>query len=344
MEELLFLGPREVRWADANPPQLDSDLAALVRPLVVSTCDMDAVALSGLIRFRARTPLGHETVAEVVDVGDSVERVRPGDRVIVPWQISCGDCQRCRHGQDAYCLAVPPGSCYGWGPHAGRWRGFLADQVLVPYADHMLVPLPEGVDPRVASGLSDNVVDAWRAVGPPLEETGGSDVLVVGSDHDDGGSIGVYAAGLACSLGAARAVLVSRSAGLCGHAESLGAESLLVDGDYPDLGASFDITVDASASPEGLAFAIRSTGKSGICTSTSAAVYRGADVPLPVHHMYLNAVTFRTGWVHTRPLMARPLELIASGRLDPAPIARNIPWHEAEAALAEPFTKLVLAR
>ena len=54
------------------------------------------------------------------------------------------------------------GSC-SWGPTAREWGGFLADTIAVPWADHMLCPPPPGIDLIAASGVSDNVTDAWRA-------------------------------------------------------------------------------------------------------------------------------------------------------------------------------------
>jgi threonine dehydrogenase-like Zn-dependent dehydrogenase len=340
MRQLLFTGPRSVVWEDVPEPGLDSDLAAVVEPVAVSTCDMDAVALSGMVRFRPGTPVGHEGVGRVIDVGDDVVGVSPGDVVIIPWQISCGACDRCKRGQDTFCRAVPPGSCYGWGPHVARWGGFLADRILVPFADHMLVPVPAALDPVRACGLSDNLVDAWRAVGPPLAETGGGRVLVVGGVLSDGGSIGLYAAAFAHHLGAGDVVFVSQDAGLRAHAERLAVRAVDAADGYPDLGM-FDVTVDASGLGEGLVFALRSTGPCGICTCTAGAVHRNLPVPLPVYEMYMNVVTFRTGWAHTRSLIDRPLRLVADGLFDPTAIARTHAFDDAQAAFAEPFTKLI---
>ena len=62
-------------------------------------------------------------------------------------------------------------STYGFGPAVARWGGFLSDLVCVPYAEHMLVPLPAGVAPAAVASASDNIADAWRAVAPPLRAT-----------------------------------------------------------------------------------------------------------------------------------------------------------------------------
>lgn len=266
--------------------------------------------------------------------------------MIIPWQISCGVCQRCRRGQDTHCSSVESGSCYGWGPHVNRWRGFMADVVEIPYADHMLVPLADELDPLVASGLGDNIVDAWRSVSPPLAETGGGRVLVVGGVLADGGSIGLYAAAFAVSLGADDVVFVSPDPGLRGKAEAYGAravDAVHVDGALDDLG-SFDVTVDTSGSADGLALALRSCGPSAVCTCTAGAVHRGSPPPLPVYEMYMNTVTFKTGWVHTRALVDEPLDAMVAGAFDPTMIADVHSFDDAEAAFAEPFTKLIFQR
>ena len=94
---------------------------------------------------------------------------RPGDRVVVPFQISCGECARCRRGQTGDCESVPRLSMYGFGAFGGNWGGASSDVVRVPYADAMLVPLPDGLEPATVASASDNIPDAWRTVAPPLE-------------------------------------------------------------------------------------------------------------------------------------------------------------------------------
>lgn len=343
MRQLVYTGARSVEWREAPDPAITSETGALVRPIVVSTCDMDAIALSGLIRFRAGTPLGHEGVGRVVDVGSAVTTVVPGDLVIIPWQISCGQCGRCRRGHDAYCEAVPDGSCYGWGRHVERWGGFFADLIEVPYADHMLVALPPGMEPAHASGLSDNLVDAWRAVVPPLQENPGGRVLIVGGVVRDGGSIGLYAAAFAVDAGAREVVFVSHEPHLRDQAERLGATSVVAQPDYPDCGY-FDVTVDTSGSAEGLAFALGSGGPYSTCTCTAGAVHRGAPPHLPVYEMYMNNVSLRTGWVSTRAVMDHAMERVSHRAFDPTVIASTHSFEDAVEALAEPFTKLIFER
>jgi alcohol dehydrogenase len=152
--------------------------------------------------FQFPMHLGHECVAEVVEGPD---RFAPGDRVVVPFQISCGTCERCRRGLTGNCESVPPLSMYGFGALGGEWGGMLSDLALVPYAEAMLVPLPEGVDPAVVPSAADNITDGWRAVAPPLAELPGADVLVAGGAAR---SVSLYAVDAALALGAASVTYV----------------------------------------------------------------------------------------------------------------------------------------
>jgi alcohol dehydrogenase len=289
-------------------------------------------------------PLGHESIAEVVEVGDAVTVVAPGDTVIVPFQISCGTCESCVAGHTGNCTTVPRGSAYGMKPLGGDWGGALSDLVRVPFADAMLVPLPEGVDPVGVASVADNVPDGFRTVAAPLAAAPAAEVLVVGGWAR---SIGLYAAACAIALGAARVVYADSDEGRLERAAALGAEALPVsegeDGspDWPRKLGRFPITVDASGDHAGLHAAIRSTSPNGTCTSV--AIYFEALTPLPLLEMYTRGCTLHTGRVHARSLIPEVLELVKAGRLDPALVTSAVVgFDDAAEALADPPTKLVL--
>ena len=145
-----------------------------MRPIAVATCDLDGAMIAGETPFPAPIALGHEGVAEVVEVGDGVRSISPGTLVSVPFQVSCGECEACRRGRTGNCRSVKGTAMYGFGAVGGDWGGFLSDLVRVPWADHMLVPLPQGLDPAAVASASDNIPDAWRTVGPPLEREPGA--------------------------------------------------------------------------------------------------------------------------------------------------------------------------
>ncbi|MEV6320251.1 alcohol dehydrogenase catalytic domain-containing protein [Nocardia sp. NPDC051787] len=284
-------------------------------------------------------PFGHEGVAEVVAAGPEVRSVTVGDLVVVPFQISCGNCRACARGRTGNCGSHPPLSTFGLGPLGGLdWGGLWADLALVPHADAMLVPLPSGVDPAAVASASDNIPDAYRSVGPQLAADPGAEVLVIGGPAAP--SIGLYAAGLAAALGSARVVYLDDSAERLEIAKSLGADS--IEGPQDARVGRFPIIVEAAGGPKALRAAIDATAYDGWCTSVSVQLQ---DVALPILDMYTRCCTFHTGRAHVRPVIPAVLELVAAGRFDPALVTTaTAAWDEAVDALLETPMKLVAVR
>jgi alcohol dehydrogenase len=331
-----------VELQDVEPPRLRSPGEAIVRPLAVATCDLDKALVRGASPWEGPFPLGHEGVAEVVEVGEAVSAVRPGDRVSLPYQISCGNCDRCRAGLTSHCEghggSVPGSQYYGFSPTGLEWGGFLSDAVRVPFADHMLLPLPPNVSSEAVASLSDNIVDGWRAVADPLAGNPGAPVLVVGGS----GAIGLYAVASAVALGADSVTYVDRRAHRLEKAEQLGAEIVSVEESWPRSLGDFPITVDASGSQSGLLLALRSTDSGGICTSTA---WYFTPMELPLFELTLKSITFKTGLIQAQVGMPRALELIASGKLDAGLVTdRVLPWEDAVEAMPELREKLVFSR
>jgi alcohol dehydrogenase len=341
MSRLVLDGPAAVRWEEVDEPVLGESGQAIVAPIAVATCDIDVAVLRGRYPLPGPYPFGHEAVAEVVAVSDDVSTVTPGDRVVVPFQISCGTCAPCRRGRTGNCARHPRMSTFGLGAMGGlEWGGLLADRALVPHADAMLVPLPAGLDPAVVASASDNIPDAWRAVGPPLSADPGADVLVVGGMNGPH-SIGLYATLLAVALGAGRVAYLDHDPARLRIAGQAGAE--VIDAEPPPRKAgAFPITVDASGTEDGLRCALNSTAPDGTCTSTSVFL---DDPSLPMLQMYSRCCTLHTGRAHARPAIPEVLALAAAGRFDPSAVTTTLAdWDDAVAALREPTTKVVLTR
>jgi alcohol dehydrogenase len=222
----------------------------------------------------------------------------------------------------------------------GTWGGALSDLVRVPFADQMLVPVPDGIAPATVASASDSLPDAWRAVGPALQEHPGAEVLVVGGAGN--GSIGLYAVAIAYALGASRVDYLDQDPERLGLAQQLGAT---VHARKPPrrLG-SYRIAVDASGDVAGLSCALKSTAPGGICTST--AVYFAQETPIPLFAMYsASAITFKTGRIQARPIIPIILRLVHEGRLHPELVTTaQASWSEAIEALRSPVTKLVISR
>jgi alcohol dehydrogenase len=336
MEQLTWVGAGRLAWQDVAAPQLLGDAEALVRPITVATCDLDTLVLSGAAPLPPPFAIGHEAIAEVIECGPGVSGPSVGDRVIVPFQVSCGGCERCRRGQTGSCTTVGAGAAYGMAPIGrGEWGGMLSDVVRVPYADAMLVPLPAGVDPVHAASVADNVPDGWRAVAPALSALPGAPVLVVGG----GGAVALYAAAVAVALGSGQVDYVDTDPRRLAIAESVGARPIDHAADGTRAGR-YPVTVDHSGTVEGLHTAIRSTDVGGTCTST--AIYFAGELPIPLLDMYVRGITFHTSRVNARTVIPRVLELVVEGRLRPELVTDAVvDWADAATALDGLDAKLV---
>ncbi len=323
--QALQAGPGgRLRWRRVPAPASPGPEGAVVRPLALATCDLDRPIMLGASPFPLPLQLGHECVAEVVAVGDGVRGFVPGDRVVVPFQINCGRCTACREGRTGNCLGVPPLSMYGMGLIAGCWGGAFAELVAVPFADAMLMRLPDGVEPAAAASVADNVADAYRHLGPHLpqllERDAGAQVLIIGAlarRSPFTPSVPLYAGLIARALGARNVALADARQYVRAHAERLGLEPLAPSELRPRPAAPLVIDVSVN----GLGLALAKTAPDGICTS-SGSLHRSARIP--ALHMYARNVTLHFGRTHARGVMPAVLELIGSGALRPELVTSDV--------------------
>jgi alcohol dehydrogenase len=327
-----------LRWREVAAPPPPGPLEAIVRPIAASTCDMDCPVMLGATPIALPLHLGHECVAEVLSVGGQVATVRPSDRVIVPFQINCGRCAPCRAGRTGNCTSVPPLSMYGFGVATGHWGGAFSEQLAVPYADAMLVPLPDGIDPAAAASVADNICDAYRHIGPHLPAVLADDpdaeILVLGAVSRRSlftPSCTLYTGLIARALGARHVYLADSRAGVRAHAERLGMNAL-----HPNElrgRAPFPLVADVSASSLGRALSC--TAPDGICSS-SGGLHRSARIPFV--QMYVRNVTLHLGRTHVRALMPEVLDLMVRGALRPEAVTTTVaPLEDAPAVLREHF-------
>lgn len=339
MQALICSARHRVELRELATPAIESPTQALVRPLAVARCDLDLALIHGGVPAPDPFGLGHECVAEVIDVGDAVTTVAIGDRVIVPFQLSCGTCARCRRDQTGSCKAFPRLAAYGLAPLSGvDYGGAVADVLRVPFADAMLVALPAGLDPIAAAALGDNAIDGFRTVDRALAAEPSAGVLVAGGGAI---SVGLYAVAAARALGAREIVYVDPDPERAALAERLGATAVCAK-PAPGLRAGrFPITVDATSRPDGLRFTIDSTDDGGTCTSVG--VYF-SDVTMPLQAMYTRGIAFLTSRIDARRDLPAAAALAGKG-FDLAAVATTVlDWSQAAEAWGEPATKLVVHR
>ena len=335
MRQLTFIKPHIFEWHDVAAPRLNADTDAIVRPLTVARCDLDLYIAAGKAPFPGPFAFGHEAIGVVTEAGDKAGVV-PGDRVIVPFQMSCGRCDSCKRGYTSTCAAYPPRAAYGLKPSSGtEFGGAIAEAMYVPFADHMLVKLPNGLDPLAVASISDNLPDGWRAVAPYLAERPGANVLVLGGLAQ---SVGLYAAGAAASLGADTLYLDDDPARRA-LAIKMGAraEALMLKERKP---LKFEIVVEANGDPEALRFAVHSTVPNGMLTSV--AMYFDELVGLPLRNMYARGITFHTSRVDARAQLPHVLAHCAKRHFHPEAVTtRVVPFSNAIEGALDPTPKVV---
>ena len=313
-------------WREVPVPPPPGPLAAMVHPIAIATCDLDRSLGLGATPFALPLHFGHECVAEVLSVGEQVTSVRPGQRVVVPFQISCGKCPACRQGRTGNCASVPPISMYGFGVGGGHWGGALSDQLLVPYADAMLVSLPDGVEPAAAASVADNVSDGYRHIAPYahdlLERDADADVLImagIGRRPVLSASVPLYAGLIARALGVLHVHLVDSRGGVREHAAQLGLHPLKPSelSRHPPA----PLVVDATGSAAGLRSGLRHTARDGVCSS-AGGLHRSARIPTGM--LYGRNVTYHVSRTHVRTLIPQVLELMSSGQLHPDRVTTHL--------------------
>ena len=338
MRALVFDAPGLLSWHDVDEPAAPQP-CAVVRPLAVARCDLDApMAAFGL--FPGPYPVGHELVAEVVEVGPDVD-LTSGTRVSVPFQVSCGTCATCRAGRTSACTSfrAPAGAAFGFGARGGGHGGAVADLLAVPHADHLLLPAPAALSDVALATLPDNAVDGYRSVGPQLAERPGADVLVLAGAAP---SVGLYAVSFALALGAASVRYVDADPDRCAAAERLGAAVTRLDEGWPRRFDRAEVVVDATADAAGLACAVRSTEDLGLLTVVGIVF---GEAALPVLEMYSRGITVHTSRADSRRHLPAVLELASSGAFDPLAVpTTTVPFDQAAEVWLQPATKLVLVR
>jgi threonine dehydrogenase-like Zn-dependent dehydrogenase len=371
MLELQFIRSGQLEWRDKPTPVLQEPRDALVRPFVASRCDGDTLpihrpvsralqvglhvglidpvvaSICGPIPFQGPFGIGHECVGQVTALGDDVTGLTVGDVVVVPWAVSCGSCPECVRGITAKCSTTRVGalSAFGFGPSSGPWGGMVTDLIRVPFADHMLVKVPGGVDPLRVAAASDNLADAWRAVVPPLQARPDGSVLVIGGGAQ---SIGLYAAGLAVVHGADRVDYVDGRPERLEIAEALGARVHEVGENrrrslLSSIPGRYDIAVEASSRGSGVRDALRALRPGGICTPVG--YYMAPNTKVPLMHMYANDATLHLGVSSVRPVLPDLLDFVARTEFPAEKVTTLLAdWDDAPTAYAARTTKLVLHR
>jgi threonine dehydrogenase-like Zn-dependent dehydrogenase len=227
MKAVVWHGKHDVRVEQVPDPRIEEPTDAIVRITSTSICGSDLHLYSKLgPAMREGDIIGHEPMGLVEEVGAEVEHVRPGDRVVIPFNIACGHCFMCERGLQSQCETTQNrkwgkgASLLGYTHLYGGVAGGQAEYLRVPQAHYGPIKVPDGSPDERFLFLSDVLPTAWQAVAY-ADVQPGSVVGVWGL-----GPIGQMSARIALNRGAERVIGVDKVPERLAMAQRHGVETI----------------------------------------------------------------------------------------------------------------------
>jgi glutathione-independent formaldehyde dehydrogenase len=221
MKALVYRGPRNIRVEEVPDPKIEWPTDVLVRITSTNICGSDLHMYEGRTDLEAGQVVGHENLGQVIEVGPAVKRIKKGDWVCLPFNVSCGYCRNCERGLTGFCLSMNPGNAgaaYGYAG-MGPYPGGQAEYLKVPYGDFNCLRLPEDGEEKQTDYVM--LADIWPT-GYHATELAclqpGESVVIYGC-----GPVGLMAAYSAVLRGASQVMIVDRHPDRLRLAESIGA-------------------------------------------------------------------------------------------------------------------------
>lgn len=314
MRALRLIGPESVQVQEVADPALERDTDAIVRVSHTAICGADLLPYHGYTPgFELGTILGHEFVGIVVDAGDGITSLEPGQRVVNTSMTSDGACVHCRAGRPTQCLQR---SLFGYSGVYPRLDGGQAELVRIPRADRSLWPVPESVSSEDAVFVADILPTGFLAV--QRARVGAGDVVVVLGC----GPVGLMA--VMCAVGNARRVIaIDGIAARRKLAQSLGAHALepaqTAEAISEATGAvGADSVIEASGSPDALKAALELVRPQGVISVVGA--HFEPDFPLNNLLMFEKEITLSFSIGNPGRDRERLLAMIQDGALKPSAV------------------------
>lgn len=359
MRALCWHGKNDVRIDNVPDPKIEQPRDAIVRVTATAICGSDLHLLDGYMpTMKSGDVLGHEFMGEVVEVGPGIDKskLKPGDRVVVPFCIACGECYFCERGLTSCCdrsnpnaemarkaMGHSPSGLFGYSHMLGGFGGGQAEYVRVPFADFGAFKVPDGLRDEQVLFLTDIFPTGYMAA-ENAEIEPGDTVAVWGC-----GPVGQFTIQSAWMFGAGRVIAIDLVPERLAMAQRAGkAETIdfskedvydrlmeMTNGRGPDrcidavgteahAGESFDAVIDKAKAavmlgtdrPHVVREAIRCCRKAG--TLSVPGVYVGMVDKIPFGAFVNKGLTMRSGQTHVHRYLQPLLGRIESGEIDPS--------------------------
>lgn len=317
MRAVTYQAPGEVRVEEKPDPELSAADEAVVRVEASGICGSDLHIYHGRVPVEPGFTIGHEFVGTVLAVGEDVDRVAVGDRVLGCFHTACATCVACLRGDYHRCRH---GRTFGHGSKLGDLQGAQAEQLLVPCANLTLRRVPEGMSAEVALFAGDVMGTGYHAVAHAGMRSGDT-VAVLGL-----GPVGLCAVQAARAGGAVQVFAIDTVEQRLAMAAQFGATPLHLTEQDPKRAVraatdgGVDVVVDAVGDPGPLEMAISLARDAGTVSGIGAYSGRGE---VPIGLAWLKGLTLRLGFANVIAHVDRVLALIEAGKLDPAPLVTH---------------------
>jgi threonine dehydrogenase-like Zn-dependent dehydrogenase len=355
MRALTWHGRHDVRVDTVPDPSIVNPRDAIIEITSTAICGSDLHLYDHYIpTLKAGDVLGHEFMGRVVEVGPGNQRLKVGDRVVVPFVIACGQCFFCQKQQYSACdnsnpaetadmsellYGYPMTGAFGYSHLTGGYAGGQAEFVRVPFSDVGPIVVPDGVEDERVLFLSDILPTGWMAAENCAIEPGDT-VAVWGC-----GPVGLFAIQSAFVQGAHRVIAIDHYPHRLSLAKSLGAEVIHFDevrvrealvemtgGIGPDAcidavgmeshGFTIDNVVDeikaavklGTDRPHALRQIILACRKGG--RVSIPGVYGGMADKFPIGALMEKGLSIKSGQTHVQKYLPDLLRLILDGKLD----------------------------
>lgn len=356
MKALVWHDEKDVRLEEVPKPEIANSTDAILEITATAICGSDLHLYNGYMPgMREGDVLGHEPMGEVIEVGSEVETLEVGDRVVVPFTISCGSCWFC--GEELYSLCDntnpnaelisktmghSPAGLLGYSHMLGGYAGGQAEYLRVPYADVGPITVDTDVPDEEVLFLSDIFPTGYMAAeNADIED--GDTVAVWGC-----GPVGQFAIQSAWMFGANQVIAIDRISERLEMANSHG-DAETIDFEHEDVydrlmamtgGRGPDRCIDAVGTeahglgvagvadqvkqeigleddrPHALRQAIKCCRKGG--TLSIPGVYIGESDNVPMGPLMNKAITVKTGQTHVQRYLDPLMEKIENGEIDPS--------------------------
>jgi threonine dehydrogenase-like Zn-dependent dehydrogenase len=357
MKALCWHGTGDIRFETVPDPKIEDARDAIIKVTACAICGSDLHLYGGLMpTMKSGDVLGHETMGEVVEVGKGNNKLKIGDRVVIPFNIACGDCYFCKKQLWSLCdrsnpnrdeaakvMGHSPSGLFGYSHMMGGFAGGQAEYIRVPFSDVGPIKVPDGLPDDQVLFLSDIFPTGYMAAENADIEKGDT-VAVWGC-----GPVAQFTIQSAWMLGAGRVIAIDNVPERLAMAEAHGrAETINFDKEdvYERLqemtkGRGPDRCIDAVGTEAHSGGAIGS-----VLDKVKTSLYLGTDRPsvlreiimccrkggtMSVPGVYIGLVdkipfgafmnkglTMRTGQTHTHRYLGPLLEKVQRGEIDPS--------------------------